>query len=122
MAKDQPGRNGQGIKGDAGPATATPAKGGPQPGSRGSQAADPPKNKPVHEIRMGRICGAIWLQHGNDGQTWHNVTLSRIYRDNDGNWQRSDSFGRTDLPLVAKVADLCHTWVYHQGQAQEDNG
>lgn len=81
--------------------------------------AEPAKNRPVHDVRMGRICGAIWTQAGTDGQTWYTVTISRIYRDNDGNWQRSDSFNRTDLPLVAKVADLCHTWVYQQGQQDE---
>jgi hypothetical protein len=26
-------------------------------------------------------------------------------------WEQSDSFGRDDLPLVGKVADLAHTWM-----------
>lgn len=70
------------------------------------------KNRPVHEVRMGRICGAIWRQQTDDGKVWYNVTLSRIYKDGQGNWARSDSFGRSDLPLVIKVADACHTWMY----------
>jgi len=128
MAKDRSGRNGSGSAGTGGPKgpTAAPSKegqaGGPPNGQQAHQNGDQPKNKPVHEIRMGRICGAIWPQQGTEGQTWFNVTLSRIYRDNGGAWQRSDSFGRTDLPLVAKVADQCHTWIYQQGQAQEDQG
>lgn len=71
-------------------------------------------NKPVHEIRMGRIKAAIWENSTQNGPR-HNVTLVRIYKD--GNqWKTSDSFGRDDLPLVMKVADLAHTWIYELGQ------
>ncbi len=71
-------------------------------------------NKPVHEIRMGRIKAAIWENATQNGPR-HNVTLVRIYKD--GNqWKTSDSFGRDDLPLVTKVADLAHTWIYELGQ------
>ena len=71
-------------------------------------------NKPVHEIRMGRIKAAIWENSTQNGPR-HNVTLVRIYKD--GNqWKTSDSFGRDDLPLVMKVADLAHSWIYELGQ------
>jgi len=72
-------------------------------------------NKPVREIRMGRIKAAIW-ENASDSGPRHNVTLRRIYRDGEGKWQTSDSFGRDDLPLVGKVADLAHTWIYEQAQ------
>ena len=73
-------------------------------------------NKPVHEIRLGRIKAAIWENETQNG-TRHNVTFQRIYRDDEGQWNHSDSFGRDDLPLVAKVADLAHTWIFQQGQS-----
>ena len=72
-------------------------------------------NKPVHEVRLGRIKAAIWENETQNG-TRHNVTFQRIYRDDGGQWNASDSFGRDDLPLVAKVADLAHTWIFQQGQ------
>ena len=70
------------------------------------------QQKPAHEIRLGRITAAIWLNEGSNG-AFYNVTISRIYKDGN-DWKRSDSFGRDDLPLVAKVADLAHTWIYQQ--------
>lgn len=73
-------------------------------------------NKPVHEIRLGRIKAAVWENETQNG-TRHNVTLQRIYREEGGDWKTSESFGRDDLPLVAKVADLAHTWIFQQGQA-----
>jgi hypothetical protein len=78
-------------------------------------------NKPVHEVRLGRIKAAIWENETQTGIR-HNVTLQRIYRDGE-QWKTSDSFGREDLPLVAKVADQAHTWIFQNGQhAQEGNG
>jgi len=70
------------------------------------------KQKPVHEIRLGRIKAAIW-ENETDNGTRHNVTISRLYKDGD-QWKQTTSFGREDLPLVAKVADLAHTWTYEQ--------
>ena len=35
-----------------------------------------------------------------------------------GEWHQSQSFGRDDLLLVAKVADLCHTWIFRRIQDQ----
>lgn len=71
-----------------------------------------PKQKPAHEIRLGRVKATIWENETEQG-TRHNVTVSRLYKDGD-EWKQSASFGREDLPLVAKVVDLAHTWIYEQ--------
>ncbi len=75
-------------------------------------------NKPVHEIRLGRIKAAVWENNTANGVR-HNVTILRIYRDGE-QWKTSDSFGRDDLPLVTKVADMAHSWIYQH--AQQPNG
>lgn len=75
------------------------------------------KKRPVHEIRIGRIRAAVWVNETENGLR-HNVTISRLYRDEQqGQWRDSTSFGRDDLPLVAKVADHAHSWIY-QAQAR----
>ena len=75
--------------------------------------------RPVHEIRLGRIKAAIWENATREG-TRHNVSLTRIYKD--GNtWKDSNSFGRDDLPLLAKVADLAHSWVYGNTSSPSSN-
>lgn len=75
---------------------------------------DTGKQRPVHEIRLGRVRAAIWLNQGNNS-TWYNVTLSRLYKDGD-EWKSSTSFGRDDLLTVVKVADLANTWIHNQSQ------
>jgi hypothetical protein len=37
------------------------------------------------------------------------VTFERLYRE-EGVWKSSSNFGRDDLLVLAKVADLAHTW------------
>jgi hypothetical protein len=68
------------------------------------------KKQPVHEVRLGRIKAAIWENETQNG-TRHNVTFSRLYKDGE-EWKDSSSFGRDDLPLLAKVADLAHSYIY----------
>ena len=68
------------------------------------------KARPVHEVRLGRIKAAIWENETQNG-TRHNVTISRLYRVNN-DWKDSTSFGRDDLPLVAKVVDQAHDWIF----------
>jgi hypothetical protein len=37
--------------------------------------------------------------------------VSRIYKDGD-EWKQTESFGRDDLSLLAKVVDLAHTSIF----------
>jgi hypothetical protein len=77
---------------------------------------DKPKVKPVHEVRLGRIKAAVWANETQHG-TMYNVTISRLYKDGT-QWKDSTSFGRDDLPLLAKVADRIHSWIFDQNQEQ----
>ena len=76
--------------------------------------------KPVHEVRLGRIRAAIWENETQNGLR-HNVTFSRLYKDGD-QWKDSSSFGRDDLPLLAKVADMAHSWIFQNGQDPNGSG
>ena len=73
------------------------------------------KNKPVHEVRLGAIKAAIW-KNQNGEITRHSVTFSRLYRQ-DEEWKSTDSFGRDDLLLLRKVADLAHSWILEQAKS-----
>ncbi len=76
-------------------------------------------NKPVHEIRLGRIKAAIWENETQNG-TRHNVTVSRLYKEGE-QWKDSQSFGRDDLPLLAKVLDRAHSWIYEESSDSAQN-
>ncbi len=92
---------------------ATKSKPTPEP-----QAAEPSRTQPVHVVRLRNIRAAIW-QNDTEFGTRHNVTVSRLYKDDEQQWRTSDSFGRDDLLLLAKVLDHAHTWISEQSQGQE---
>ena len=78
------------------------------------------KQRPAHEIRLGRIKATIWGNQGDNG-TWYNVTLSRNYKDGE-EWKSSVSFGRDELLTVAKAADMANSWIHGQSQSSTANG
>lgn len=75
------------------------------------------QERPAHEIRLGKVKAAIWRNETESGPR-HSVSLTRIYKTESG-WESSMSFGRDELPLVIKVADMAHTWIYQQGDRSE---
>ena len=78
-----------------------------------------PKPKPIHEVRLGAIKAAVWKNDTENGVRY-NVTLNRLYKDGD-QWKSTESFGRDDLLVVAKVADQAHSWICTQAQEQTAN-
>ena len=71
------------------------------------------KEKPVHEIRLGRIRAAIWANETENRHVWFNVTVSRLYKDGE-QWKDTSTYGRDDLPIVAKVVDMAYAWIWGQ--------
>ena len=76
--------------------------------------------KPVAEVRIGRVKAAIWPNE-TEGRTRHNVTFSRLYRDGE-KWKRTQSLGRNDLLVLAKVADQAHSRLFELPQEEEPEG
>ena len=69
---------------------------------------------PVETFRLGRIKAAVW-ENEVDQKKDYNVSFARTYMDEDKQFHDTDSFGRDDLPLVAKLSDMAHTWIYQHG-------
>jgi len=77
-------------------------------------------NRPIDEVRIGRIKAAIWANASETGVR-HNVTFSRLYKEGD-EWRDTDSFGRDDLLLLAKVADRAHSRICEMQAATGRDG
>jgi hypothetical protein len=69
-------------------------------------------NRPVHEIKLGRVRASIWSNESDRQDVWFSVSISRLYRG--GNeWKTTTSFGRDDLPLVSKAAEMAYAWIWN---------
>ena len=67
-------------------------------------------NRPVHQVRIGRIKAAVF-ENGENAP--RKVQFTALYKDGD-EWRGSQSFAREDLPLLMKVADQVHSYLYEQ--------
>lgn len=91
--------------------------------SKNAQTATQARNAklPAKTLRLGRIKAAVW-ENEAENRKFYNVTFARSYRDEQNNWHDSDSFGRDDLLLVAKVADQAHSFIcerFAEAKAEE---
>jgi len=68
-------------------------------------------NKPVHEIRHRNIRATIWRNTTGEGRPMYNVTVSRSYRDDKGEWHDSTSFGFGELMNLAKALYDAHSFI-----------
>ena len=82
-----------------------------QPPRENKNAAAAP-NLPVKTSRLGRIKAAVWENQAE--QKFYTVTFARTYMDEAKNYHDTDSFGRDDLPLVTKLADQAHTFIFER--------
>ena len=73
--------------------------------------------KPVDEIRIGRVKATVW-RNGTEDQPRDNVTFSRLYKEGD-QWKSTHSFGRNDLLVLRKVADFAHTRIFQLPQEED---
>lgn len=68
----------------------------------------PADNHPVHEIRHRNIRATIWKNETPKGPMY-NVTVSRSYRDDAGEWHDTGSFSYGDLMNLAKALYDAHS-------------
>ena len=75
--------------------------------------------RPVYRTRLGRIVGCVWTNHGENG-AFFSTTIYRIYKpEGSDTWLSASSFGRDDLPLVGKIADALHSWIFAAQQGSD---
>lgn len=69
--------------------------------------SDNRKPAPVHKLRENALSAEVWENKLENG-VHHNVTFSRSYRDKEGNWKQSTSFGEKDLLSLGHLASRAH--------------
>ena len=76
--------------------------------------------RPTATVRIGAVKAAVWENKAGE-RTRYNVTLAKSYRDADGQWKTTHSFGRNDLLVLAKVADQAHSRIVELEQAENSS-
>ena len=76
--------------------------------------------QPIHVIRFGFLKACIWHNRTRSGERY-SVSVVRLYRDGSV-WKSSGRLFRDDLPLLCKILDLAHTWIFTQRAEQRNDG
>ena len=73
-------------------------------------------NQPFDTIRIGRIKATIWENENDQGGIFHSVTLVRNYRDENNQWQETNSFSVDDMPRIRMATDRAFDSIYARQQ------
>lgn len=63
-------------------------------------------NQPELKIKAGSITATVWKNEASrNGEThyFNTITLTRSYKDKEGNWKNTNSFRTSDLPKAILV-------------------
>ncbi len=61
-------------------------------------------NRPVQRLSLRGISASVFENTTDKGVPFHKVSITRTYREADGEFKTTNNFSRDDLPLVAELA------------------
>ena len=82
------------------------------------------KPQPIAKVEAyWPITGAVWENRTDEGQLYFKFTIQRSFKDADGNYRNTDSFGADDAKAMQATIDACWNWIMTHGRkrAREHN-
>jgi hypothetical protein len=79
---------------------------------------------PVAKFRAGQVASAVWkntIQVKGKAVTVLKATVQRRYKDKDGVWQSSGSFGRNEIPLAIHCLQQAFEKIIETQHEDSDN-
>ena len=64
-------------------------------------------NRPERQFRSGRVSGAVWINEvaaNGENTSRFSISISKGYRNREGQWRRSRTFFPEDIPHIQNVA------------------
>lgn len=78
-------------------------------------------NKPVKTFNLGRVKASVWKNADSNGDTFHSVSFERSYKDANGKWHNTHSYGAKDLFSLIRVATQAARFcAFPETSTQED--
>lgn len=80
--------------------------------------------KPVCKFKAGQVSAAVF---GNEipvkggKTTMLKATVQKRYKDSDGNWKSSNSYGRNELPLAVYCLQKAFEFMLDEGNGNGDS-
>lgn len=80
---------------------------------------------PVEKFRAGQVSSAVWendVSVNGQQKTMLKASISKRYRDRDGEWKTSQSFSRDEIPLAIYCLQKAFEAILEKQVAPEDEG
>lgn len=71
-------------------------------------------NQPVRVFRTRGISVSVFENQSKDGRPFYKAAIQRSYRDEDGNYQTTNSFSSSDLSLLSLLACRAFEFILDQ--------
>jgi hypothetical protein len=80
------------------------------------------KNKPIITLRDRSLKASIWRQLDGKGKAFYPVTITRTYKDDEGNYHDTDRLLGDELLRMARLCERAYdmTLEYRQQDRQND--
>ena len=77
------------------------------------------KKQPVKKMRSGKVQASIWMNETTNG-VMYTVSITRSYRDSEGNWKSTPTISQNDLGSVVLVSVAANLWIQSALQQHRD--
>lgn len=68
-----------------------------------------PKAEPAHKVKIGYVEATVWRNEGDTG-VWFNITVRRSWKDDEGEWHESNSYGTRESCQLAQAVQMANAW------------
>lgn len=68
---------------------------------------------PVHSENAGRVRASVWATQ-KDGAKHYKITITRSFKQENGEWKRGRTFFQSELSAVIEVTARIQSWVERQ--------
>lgn len=66
---------------------------------------------PAKRFRLGSITVTVWPNTDRQGRSYFTTSITRSYRDGNGQWKDTASLRSSDLPVVRTLTDQAQEWL-----------
>ena len=81
--------------------------------------------QPLKRIRAGSVSASIWeneIRVNGSAKTILKASVERRYKDKDGSWKSTSSFGRNEIPLAVYCLEQAFEAIIEEEKAENGNG
>lgn len=75
--------------------------------------------QPEKRFNSGLVKATVWKNTSRNGDDFRTVSLNRSYKDKEGNWKNTNSFGENDIDKAIDVLQQAQEYLNGSSESEE---